>query len=71
MNYDQFLNNHQSGKIGPAPGRFELSEGSLALACAIWSGIRNPQLEVLRIELMRTDRAFTVWYMNIYMGIRL
>ena len=55
--HDQF-SKAQSRKLGLAPGRFELSKGMLNVE--VWtssgSGIRDSQFEMLRIEIMRTDR---------------
>ena len=43
----------QSGKMGPAPGRLEPSKGMLT---SDGDGIRDPQIEIVRIGNMITDR---------------
>ena len=41
---------------GPALRRFELPKGILNPTQAVGLGFKNPRFEILRIELMRTDR---------------
>ena len=46
--------------MGPVPGRFELSKGTLEMKMTMipshGAGIRDPRLELLQVEVMRTDR---------------
>ena len=42
--------------MGPDPGRFEPSKGISEANISNGSGIRDPQFEILRVEVMRTDR---------------
>ena len=46
----------QSGKMGPVPGRFELSKGILKGTYAMAPGFETLNSHVLRIEPMRTHR---------------
>ena len=42
--------------LGPVPGGFGLSKGHLEVGTSSGSGIWDPRSEILRIEIMRTDR---------------
>ena len=53
--YGQF-SRVQSGKMGPDPGRFEASRGTLKWTWAMVLGFETLELKMLRIEIMRTDR---------------
>ena len=50
------LSKVRSGRMGPYPRIFGLSKGHVEAKTRNGSGIRDPQFELLQIELMRTDR---------------